>query len=253
VNVYDSIIDAVQEFDAPTRGEVYTATIEYLRYQRMPDLDALTPIARALFLSNKPILDNQIAKAESGRRGGKARKASPRARRGPEDAEVTGEPQANAKQTRSETQADTRKNAKQTRSETQADTRKNAKQTRSETQAKGQANAKRNASEQEQEQEQEIEKPSADADGEKSAARFVPPTPAEVDAYIAQMGYHGFTGQQLVDHYEANGWMRGRTRIRDWRACVRTWANQRRSTARDGPAPAIDFSAYALPTEEAMP
>ena len=29
--------------------------------------------------------------------------------------------------------------------------------------------------------------------------------------------------QNFVDHYIANGWMRGKAKIKDWKACVRTW------------------------------
>lgn len=29
--------------------------------------------------------------------------------------------------------------------------------------------------------------------------------------------------QEFIDHYEANGWMRGKTKIKCWKACVRTW------------------------------
>ncbi len=116
MNVYDSIVDAAQELDFATRGEIYAACIEYLRYRRMPDLDALSQIARVVFLAQKPSLDYQIAKSEAGRRGGR--------------------PKANAKQTESERKA-------------------NAKQTGKQTQSKPKANAKQTESEQEQEQELE--------------------------------------------------------------------------------------------------
>lgn len=87
--------------------------------------------------------------------------------------------------------------------------------------------------------------------GKERRRRFRKPTAEEVDAYIAEMGYRGFTGQQLVDHYEANGWMRGKTPIRDWKACVRTWANRRQGAPRGQPATSqVDFSAYALREEE---
>ena len=29
--------------------------------------------------------------------------------------------------------------------------------------------------------------------------------------------------QNFIDHYTANGWLRGKTKIKDWKACVRTW------------------------------
>lgn len=210
VYVYDSIIDSVQELDPAIRGEVYMAVVEYLKYRREPDYESMSQIARVLFISNKPNLDYQIERAESGRRGGKARASKA---------------QAEAKQTASNDQAEGKL-----------------------TPSRGQATAKLTPSE--KEREREIEKPSANAEGKKRAGRFVPPTPEEVDAYIAERGYTGFTGQQLVDHYEANGWRRGNTPIRDWKACVRTWGHQRQQgggRARAAPqATLADFAAYDL-------
>ena len=208
MNIYDSIVDSIQELDAATRGEIYTAVIEYLRFEREPDLEGMSQIARVLFMSFKPNLDNQIAQSKRAKKPRSSRKKS--------------ETQPNASRTLAESYPDASRNL---------------------------AESYPNASE--QEQEQDIEKPSANAEGKKRSARFVPPSPEEVDAYIAEKGYHGFTGQQFCDHYAANGWMRGKTKVKDWRACVRTWGAKRAGPARDGPQrPLPDFSAYALPTEE---
>lgn len=56
----------------------------------------------------------------------------------------------------------------------------------------------------------------------KDIGRFTPPTLAEVDEYCKSRG-NSVDPQRFLDHYEANGWMRGKTKIKDWRACVRTW------------------------------
>ena len=29
--------------------------------------------------------------------------------------------------------------------------------------------------------------------------------------------------EKFYNHYEANGWVRGKTKIKDWKACVKTW------------------------------
>lgn len=55
-----------------------------------------------------------------------------------------------------------------------------------------------------------------------SSRRFTPPTVEEVEAYCRERG-NAVDAQRLVDFYEASGWMRGKTPIRDWKACVRTW------------------------------
>ena len=52
--------------------------------------------------------------------------------------------------------------------------------------------------------------------------RFTPPTVEEVSTYCQERG-NGVDAQRLVDFYTASGWMRGKSPIRDWKACVRTW------------------------------
>ena len=56
----------------------------------------------------------------------------------------------------------------------------------------------------------------------EKTTRFKPPTVEEVAAYCLERGNH-VDAQLFVDYYTANGWMRGKTKIKDWRACVRTW------------------------------
>lgn len=53
-------------------------------------------------------------------------------------------------------------------------------------------------------------------------SRFIPPTVEEVAAYCEERG-NGINPQKFVDYYTSNGWMRGKTKIKDWKACVRTW------------------------------
>lgn len=81
--------------------------------------------------------------------------------------------------------------------------------------------------ESEQEQEQEVEEGSANALQKKSAPRFVPPTPEEVDAYIAEKGYSGFDGEQFCAFYASKGWKVGRAPMRSWRHAVVTWWKDR--------------------------
>lgn len=59
--------------------------------------------------------------------------------------------------------------------------------------------------------------------------RFTPPTVEEVQAYCEERR-NGIDAQAFIDHYSASGWMRGKTPIKDWKACVRTW-EQRRSNS----------------------
>ena len=57
---------------------------------------------------------------------------------------------------------------------------------------------------------------------QKGAKRFAPPNFSQVEEYCRQRK-NSVDPQAFLDHYEANGWMRGKTKIRDWQACVRTW------------------------------
>ena len=51
---------------------------------------------------------------------------------------------------------------------------------------------------------------------------FCKPTVEEIEDYCAERK-NGLSGQAIFDHYEANGWMVGRTKMKDWKAAVRTW------------------------------
>ena len=53
--------------------------------------------------------------------------------------------------------------------------------------------------------------------------QFVPPTVDDVKEYIAARGY-SFDAEAFVAHYEANGWMRGKNKIKNWKACCTTWS-----------------------------
>ena len=72
-------------------------------------------------------------------------------------------------------------------------------------------------SEQEQEQEQEQERARAAA-----AAVFQKPSLEEVESYCRERGGK-VEARRWYDHYEANGWLVGRAKMKDWKAAVRTW------------------------------
>lgn len=64
------------------------------------------------------------------------------------------------------------------------------------------------------------------AGGEGVSSRFVPPTPQEVDAYCQQR-QNGIDGNEFCDFYASKGWMIGKSKMKDWRAAVRTWEKSR--------------------------
>jgi len=56
----------------------------------------------------------------------------------------------------------------------------------------------------------------------KVNSHFTPPTLLEVTEYCHSRK-NGVDPEKFIAHYEANGWIRGKTKIKSWKACVRTW------------------------------
>jgi len=56
----------------------------------------------------------------------------------------------------------------------------------------------------------------------KGAKRFAPPSLSEAQEYIGGKKYH-VDAEQFIDFYESKGWMVGKNKMKDWKACVRTW------------------------------
>lgn len=62
-------------------------------------------------------------------------------------------------------------------------------------------------------------------EGEKTKRRekrFVPPTLEEVQAYISENNFI-IDAQKFIDYYQSNGWIVGKTKMKDWKATVRGW------------------------------
>lgn len=54
------------------------------------------------------------------------------------------------------------------------------------------------------------------------AGAFTPPTVEEVADYCLERR-NGISAQRFVDFYTSKGWMVGKTKMKDWKASVRTW------------------------------
>lgn len=66
-----------------------------------------------------------------------------------------------------------------------------------------------------------IEKKREDIESHKKQS-FQIPTTEEVEKYAKSIGF-AIDGERFIAHYSASGWYRGKTKIKDWRACVVTW------------------------------
>ena len=58
------------------------------------------------------------------------------------------------------------------------------------------------------------------------STRFVPPTLEQVQDYCRERG-NDVDAQRFIDFYESKGWMVGKNKMKDWKACVRTWERSR--------------------------
>lgn len=56
----------------------------------------------------------------------------------------------------------------------------------------------------------------------RETKRFSKPTIEELEKYISENSY-SISAKAFYDYYEANGWMVGRNKMKDWRAAVRSW------------------------------
>lgn len=54
-------------------------------------------------------------------------------------------------------------------------------------------------------------------------SRFAPPSLSEAEAEAVKNGMPATEGRAFVDHYQAKGWLIGKSQVKDWRACMRSW------------------------------
>ena len=51
---------------------------------------------------------------------------------------------------------------------------------------------------------------------------FTPPTPEEARIYAKNIGFE-LDGEKFCAFYQCKGWMVGKSKMKDWKAAVRTW------------------------------
>lgn len=76
-------------------------------------------------------------------------------------------------------------------------------------------------------QEEKKREPPQDARTRETPQRqIIPPKLEWVQEYCRERG-NGIDAQRFIDHYQSNGWMVGRTKMKDWQAAVRNWEQRR--------------------------
>lgn len=78
-----------------------------------------------------------------------------------------------------------------------------------------------------------------------SATHFSPPTVEQVRAYFRERGVKPADAQteadKFVDRYEANGWIVGKTKMKDWKAAARNWLRNRKEWGQTAAQPATPY------------
>ena len=60
---------------------------------------------------------------------------------------------------------------------------------------------------------------------ESISKKFIKPNLEEVMSYCLER-QNTINAQNFIDFYESKGWKVGNTRMKDWKACIRTWENK---------------------------
>jgi hypothetical protein len=99
----------------------------------------------------------------------------------------------------------------------------------------------------------DIDNITAQAPDEKPK-RFIPPTVEEVRAYCEQR-HNNVDPQYFVDYQESRGWMVGKTKMKDWKAAVRTFerndnSNRKPKQQYNREPPAYTMEQYLKDEEE---
>lgn len=193
---YRSYYDALKEIPAEEFRAIVLAVCAYALDGEEPELSG---VARAIFTLIRPTLEVGRSKAENRSRA--------------EQTSLSAEQDSNKREQAENKPEQTENKRKQTDNKPE--------QTRKE-------------KEKEKEREKESENDSYCSPPPPSGPkRFVPPTLAEVQSYVAER-QSPVDPQGFIDFYESKGWMVGKTPMKDWKAACRnaeTWERWSRTKA----------------------
>ena len=83
----------------------------------------------------------------------------------------------------------------------------------------------------------------------KNINRFTPPSVKEVEAYCKER-VNQVNPINFVNFYESKGWKVGQTKMKSWKACVRTWEQRDEQKSKDSKPTGIDFERIADELEQ---
>ena len=79
--------------------------------------------------------------------------------------------------------------------------------------------------------------------------RFKKPTLEEVKEYCEERN-NGIDAETFINFYESKGWMVGKNKMKDWKACVRTWEKKSKHIIAKEEKPIPDWFDKELETQE---
>lgn len=195
---YRSYYDALKELPAEEFRAIVLAVCAYALDGEEPELSG---VARAIFTLIRPTLEVGRSKAENRSRAEQTSLSAEQAGSRPEQTDNKPEQTQNK---------------------------------RKQTDNKPEQTRKEKEKEKEREKEKESENDSYCSPPPPSGAkRFVPPTLAEVQSYVAER-QSPVDPQGFIDFYASKGWMVGKTPMKDWKAACRnaeTWERWSRTEA----------------------
>ena len=205
---YRSYYDALKELPAEEFRDIVLAVCAYALDGEEPELSG---VARAIFTLIRPTLEVGRSKAENRSRA--------------EQTSLSAEQTGNRPEQTKNKPEQTQNKRKQTDNKPE--------QTRKE-------------KEKEKEREKESENDSYCSPPPPSAPkRFVPPTLAEVQSYVAER-QSPVDPQGFIDFYASKGWMVGKTPMKDWKAACRNAETWERWSRTEASAPPKNGLAQAL-------
>jgi len=73
----------------------------------------------------------------------------------------------------------------------------------------------------------------------KTITKFIKPSVDDVREYAKEIGFY-VNPDHFIDYYEARGWkMSGNQPVKDWKACLRTWKRNQKTSSSDVTVPEV--------------
>lgn len=219
---YRSFYDSIKELEPAQQAEVYSAIFEFGLNGTEPQLSG---IAKAIFTLIKPQILANNARYFNGQKGGRPQKKD--SENGENDGENSDENDRKnkPKSNQEKTKAKPKQNLDLTKTEPSINQSKTKAKPNENDNVKEKVNVKVNDNEKEKVNDKEnggVGEKTISATSRGTHTRFCKPTVEEIRAYCEERG-NKVDAQRFFDFYESKGWLVGRSPMKDWKACVRTW------------------------------